>query len=80
MLPKEAYDEAHLIFPLKKHYKFKQDECKHNFDWIVYEDDNEDIEIVRCYKCGKEKEVHIKRTPKDNDEKVIIRIKKIKKQ
>ena len=55
MLPKKAYDEAHSLFPLKKEYKYKQDECKHNFDWVVYEDEEGSYEIVRCYKCGKDK-------------------------
>ncbi len=55
MLPKEAYEKAHKEFPLAKSYPNKPEDCNHNFDFVVYCDGERDI--VRCFKCGMEKEV-----------------------
>ena len=55
MLPKEAYEQAHTEYPLLAKYKNKPTECQHNFDFVVY--CNGERDIVRCCRCGYEKEV-----------------------
>ena len=55
MLSMQAYKKAHKEFPFAESYPQKQDSCSHNFCFVVYCDGKTDI--VRCTKCGKEKEV-----------------------
>lgn len=53
-LSKEAYEKAHKEYPLQKMYPCKPEKCIHNFSFVVY--CNGETDIVRCNKCGKEKE------------------------
>lgn len=55
MLSMQAYKKAHKEFPFAESYPYKQDNCNHNFNFVVY--CNGEKDIVRCTKCGKEKEI-----------------------
>ena len=55
MLRKATYDKAHKEFPRFAEYQFDTSNCNHNFCFVVYCDGETDI--VRCIKCGEEKEV-----------------------
>ena len=55
MLPKEIYEQAHKEFPFATNYPNKPKQCYHDFSFVVY--CNNKIDIVRCMKCGCEKEV-----------------------
>jgi len=53
-LSKEVYEKAHKEFPHLKMYPFKPEECMHNFSFCIY--CNGETDILRCNKCGAEKE------------------------
>ena len=55
MLSKEAYEKAHKEFPLLAKYQNKPTECQHYFNFVVY--CNGERDIVRCCRCGLEKEI-----------------------
>ena len=55
MLSIQAYKKAHEEFPFAKIYQNSQESCNHIFNFVVYCDGERDI--VRCNKCGMEKEV-----------------------
>lgn len=54
-LSKEIYEKAHKEFPHNKMYPNKPEKCIHSFSFTIY--CNGDTDIVRCLKCGMEKEV-----------------------
>ena len=55
MLSNEEYELAHKSFPRLPKYRNKPSECQHDFRFIIY--CNGKTDIVRCPKCGLEKEV-----------------------